>query len=225
MSTQPSRAVGYVRVSTNEQGESGAGLAAQINAIERECAHRGWTLEKMCQDVASGSSRDHRPQLSEALRMVAEGEADTLMVSKLDRLSRSVADFGAIIEQARSGRWNIVIIDLGVDLSTPAGEMVATIMAALAQWERRVISQRTRDALAARKRDGVRLGRPITLSPDVEGMIVAMSDAGASLGSIASTLNECRIPTAQGGAKWRASSVKSVMRRLSAASGDPDDRS
>lgn len=214
MTTQPSRVVGYVRVSTNEQGESGAGLEAQVDAIERECAHRRWTLEKMCQDVASGSSRDRRPQLDEALRMIADGEADTLMVSKLDRLSRSVADFGAIIELARAGKWNIVIIDLGVDLSTPAGEMVATIMAALAQWERRVISQRTRDALASRKRAGMKLGRPVTVPLEVEAMIAALHDAGAGLTSIASTLNDNGIPTAQGGTAWRASSVKSVIRRL-----------
>lgn len=216
MGTQPSRVVGYVRVSTQEQGDSGAGLDAQIDAIQRECAHRKWTLERICQDVASGSSRDKRPALAEAIDIIARGDADTLMVYKLDRLSRSVPDFGAIIDEARTGGWNLVIIDLGVDLSTPAGEMVANVMAALAQWERRVISQRTRDALASRKRDGMKLGRPVGIDPDTEGMILALSRSGLGLRAIATTLNGHAIPTPQGGTEWRASSIRAVLKRLGA---------
>lgn len=216
MVTNPTRVVGYVRVSTQEQGDSGAGLDAQVDAIERECAHRRWTLERICQDVASGSSRDRRPALAEAVAMVSGDQADTLMVSKLDRLSRSVADFGALIEEARRGGWNLVIIDLGVDLATPAGEMVASIMAVLAQWERRVISQRTRDALAAIKRGGTRLGRPVGIDADTEGAILTLYRSGAGLRSIATTLNTNGVATAQGGSQWRASSVRSVLVRLGA---------
>lgn len=216
MGTQPSRVVGYARVSTQEQGESGAGLDAQIDAIERECAHRRWNLEHIYQDVASGSSRDRRPQLAEAIATVERGDADTLMVSKLDRLSRSVPDFGAIIDEARAGGWNIVVIDLGVDLSTPAGEMVANVMAALAQWERRVISQRTRDALASRKRDGMKLGRPVGVDPDTEGMILTLHRSGLGLRAIATSLNTHGITTPQGGSTWRASSVRSILARLGA---------
>lgn len=216
MVTRHSRVVGYTRVSTQEQGDSGAGMDAQVHAIQRECKHRGWSLERTCQDIASGSSRDHRPALSEALRLIIDGEADTLMVSKLDRLSRSVVDFGAIVQDARRGGWNIVIIDLGVDLSTPAGEMVATIMAALAQWERQVISQRTRDALASRKRDGMKLGRPVGVDPDTEGMILTLHRSGLGLRAVATELNGHAIPTPQGGALWRASSVRAILTRLGA---------
>jgi len=225
MTTSPSRVVGYTRVSTQEQGESGAGLDAQVDAIERECRHRRWTLERICQDVASGSSRDRRPALGEALAMVSDGRADTLMVSKLDRLSRSVPDFGAIIDEARRGGWNLVIIDLGVDLSTPAGEMVANIMAALAQWERQVISQRTRDALASLRRDGVRLGRPVGIDPDTEGMILALYRSGLGLRAVATELNRHAISTAQGGSTWRASSVRAILSRLGALPASVDDNS
>ena len=222
MATDHPRVVGYTRVSTQEQGDSGAGLAAQVDAIERECSHRRWTIERMFQDVASGSSRDRRPALKEALAMVTEGRADTLMVSKLDRLSRSVADFGAIIDEARRGGWNLVIIDLGVDLSTPAGEMVANVMAALAQWERQMISQRTRDALASLKRSGVRLGRPVGVDPDTEGMILTLHHAGLGLRAIATELNRHAIPTPQGGSSWRASSVRAILTRLGALTSDAD---
>jgi len=216
MGTHKPRVAGYVRVSTQEQGVSGAGLDAQVDTIKRECKHRRWTLVGIYQDVASGSSRDRRPRLEAALAALAAGEVDTLMVSKLDRLSRSIADFGAIVEESRRGGWNVVIIDLGVDLKTPAGEMVASIMAVLAQWERRVISQRTRDALASRKRDGMKLGRPITLDPNTQGMILALRDSGSGLRAVATELNAKKIPTPQGGDLWHASSVRAILRRLDA---------
>ena len=73
------------------------------------------------------------------------------MVAKLDRLSRSLLDFAALMEQARSSGWNLVALDLGVDTSTPAGEMMASVLATFAQFERRLIGQRTKDALAVKR--------------------------------------------------------------------------
>jgi DNA invertase Pin-like site-specific DNA recombinase len=209
--------VGYVRVSTDMQGESGAGLDAQRFAIHEEVNRRSWDLLHVYEDVASGKSRDRRPSLNAALADVTEGRAGTLMVSKLDRLSRSVADFAALVDEARRGGWNIVVIDLGVDLSTPAGEMVATIMATLAQWERRMTSQRTTDALAARRRDGVLLGRPVSTDPQAEFLIRVLAGRGVGPSEIARELNAARIPTSQGGLCWRRSSVQAITRRLQRA--------
>lgn len=214
MATDAARVVGYVRVSTEQQGESGAGLDAQEDAITRETERRGWTLVEMFCDVASGKSLHRRPNLEAAVQSIQDGNAGTLMVSKLDRLSRSVVDFGGLMERANRGEWNIVVIDLGVDLSTPAGEMVGSIMASLAQWERRMISQRTRDALASRQRAGMKLGRPIRLDPDTEGMICTLAKTGASLRGIATELNRAGVPTSQGGTTWRASSVKAILSRI-----------
>ncbi len=89
-------------------------------------------------------------------------------------------------------------------------------MAVLAQWERRVISQRTRDALAARKRGGMQLGRPIGTDADTEGMILTLRRTGMGLRALAGELNAHDIPTPQGGTEWRASSVRSVLVRLGA---------
>ncbi len=86
--------------------------------------------------------------------------ADVLLVAKLDRLTRSLRDFGELAERARKRRWALVCLDLGVDTTTPAGELVAGVVASTAQYERRLIGQRTREALAARRAAGVRLGRP-----------------------------------------------------------------
>lgn len=155
----PVRAVGYVRVSTDDQADSGAGLAAQRQAIEAECERRGWELVALHTDAgASGKSLTGRPALLDALEAMDTGRAQVLLVSKLDRLSRSLLDFAGLMARAQRDGWNLVALDLGIDLSTPAGEFMASVMAAAAQWERRIIGARTRDALAAKRAAGVRLG-------------------------------------------------------------------
>ncbi len=210
----PLRTVGYMRVSTAEQAGSGAGLGAQRAAIEREAAHRGWELVEFCTDAAvSGRSITGRPALDRALRAVEGGEADVLIVAKLDRLSRSLLDFAALMARAQQRGWNLVALDLGIDLSTPAGEFLANVMASAAQWERRIIGQRTREALAVRKAQGVRLGRPVVMSSEVSGRIAGLRRKGLTLAAIAEVLNDDMVPTAQGGVRWHPSTVRAVLRR------------
>ena len=139
------RAIGYVRVSTQEQRDSGAGLEAQRRAIEEEAARRGWELVETFTDAgASGKSLKGRPGLQAALEVVESGQLDALVVAKLDRLSRSLLEFAGIVERARTKGWNLVCLDIGIDLSTPGGEMLAGTLAVFAQFERRLIGQRTR---------------------------------------------------------------------------------
>jgi DNA invertase Pin-like site-specific DNA recombinase len=107
----------------------------------------------------SGRSMEGRTGLAAALEDVESGAADALVVAKLDRLSRSLLDFAALMERSRRDGWSLVALDLGVDTSTPSGEMMANVLAAFAQFERRLIGQRTKDALAVKRAQGVRLGR------------------------------------------------------------------
>ncbi len=207
-------AVGYCRVSTDQQGDSGAGLAAQRAAILAEVERRGWTLREMHVDVASGKTTKRRPDLAAALKSLAAGEASVLIVAKLDRLSRSLVDFASLMAQSQREGWSIVALDIGVDTSTINGELVASIIMALAQWERRIIGQRTKDALAAVRADGTRLGRPGNVSSEAEAVILALHDAGRPLRAIARNLNAQGIPTAQGGREWYASTVRDVLRRI-----------
>ena len=134
------RAIGYCRVSTGKQEDSGAGLEAQEASLRREADHRGWTLE-LVTDVASGKAMGNRAELGKALRRLRDGEADVLVITKLDRLSRSVSDFANIMTLAAKEGWAIVVLDLGVDMTTPNGKMLAQIMMALAEWERELIGQ------------------------------------------------------------------------------------
>src|SRR5581483_2320648 len=99
--------------------------------------------------------------------------------------------------------------------STPQGELVANVLASVAQWERRIIGQRTREALAVKKRQGVAIGRPPTLPASVVKRIKRQRKAGKTYAAIAHALNRDAVPTAQGGRKWYPATVRGVLRRTS----------
>jgi DNA invertase Pin-like site-specific DNA recombinase len=206
----PAAVIGYVRVSTDEQAESGLGLAAQRSAIEAECLRRGWSLVAVHEDAVSGKTLN-RPGMAAALDAVESGAASAIVVAKLDRLSRSLVDFASLMARAQVGRWNLVALDLGIDLTTAAGEFMANVMASAAQWERRIIGQRTRDALSVKRAQGVKLGRPKTLDPSVVDRIRTAHAEGAGWSAIARHLNDHGVPTAHGGARWYPSTVRAVV--------------
>lgn len=204
--------VGYIRVSTDDQAESGLGMEAQRMAIVEECERRGWRLLEVFEDAGqSGKSLDRREALQAALGLLRAKGATALVVAKLDRLSRSVMDFATVMETSRKQGWSLVILDLGVDTTTPAGEMVANVMATFAQFERRLIGQRTRAALAVKKAQGVRLGRPRTLPDEVVDLVVTEAATGASYSAIARLLNEAGVPTAHGGQRWHPNTVRQIL--------------
>ncbi len=205
------RAIGYARVSTEEQAQNGDSLAAQRQAVADEVERRGWEQLASLEDAASGKSVRKRPGLAEALRRLEGGEADVLVVAKLDRLSRSVLDFANLTERARKRGWSLVVLDLGIDLTTPHGEMMAGLLAVLAQWERRVIGQRIRDVLALKKAQGVKLGRPRAIPDELRFRIRGMHRSGLTPTEIARWLNEEGVPTAHGGTRWYASTVRGIV--------------
>jgi DNA invertase Pin-like site-specific DNA recombinase len=204
--------VGYVRVSTGEQADSGAGLAAQRAAIHADAERRNWEVVAVHEDAgASGKSLTGRAGLQTALTAVSSGEADVLLVSKLDRLSRSLVDFAGLLARSQREGWAFVALDLGVDTSTPAGAFVAQVLSAASEWERKIIGDRTRDALSAKRAAGVRLGRRSQIEPAVLTRIVTRRQGGAKLQDIADELNLDRVPTTRGGAEWRVSSIRAAL--------------
>jgi DNA invertase Pin-like site-specific DNA recombinase len=206
-------AVGYLRVSTDEQADSRAGLAAQRAAIELECDRRGWPLLALCEDAGiSGKATTNRPALASVLGALAAGSADVLVVAKLDRLSRSLLDFAQLLHRASVEGWRMVILDLAVDTTTPSGEVMAHVAAAFAQYERRLISDRTKDALREVRKRGVRLGRPRILAAEVVARVVVERTRGGTLAAIAELLDAEGVPTAQGGRRWYPATVAAVLR-------------
>lgn len=217
--------VAYYRVSTEQQGRSGLGLDAQRKTVGDFLRRTNGKLRAEFTEVQSGAD-DVRPQLGEALRLCKLTNS-TLLIAKLDRLSRNVA-FLATLQQSRT---KFVACDL-----PEANELVVNILAAVAQAERKAISERTRVALAAAKERGVRLGNP-RLSPGTRESALAASRARQalsdemaldlrdllkhaeengfnSLRSVAKHLNDMGVAAPAGGS-WHAASVRRVKRRIS----------
>lgn len=223
------KAVTYYRVSTAAQGRSGLGLEAQRMAVAEVCKARGMEIIAEFTEVESGKRAD-RPELTEALRRAKLAGA-TLVVAKLDRLSRSVAFLSTLQDSGAK----FIAADM-----PEANELTVHILAAVAQAERKAISTRTREALKAAKARGVKLGNPNGAAPlrkaakgnaaaveacragaqsraqELAAEIAAVRAAGAqSLREIAQRLNERHIEAPRGGA-WHPSGVKRVLERLGA---------
>ncbi len=206
-----SKVVGYMRVSTEEQGRSGLGLEGQRQAIASHAKAKGWDVVWLADEGASAKSLA-RPALQEALARLSQGEASALVVSKLDRLSRSVQDFASLLEIAKKQEWAVNALDVGVDTTTSGGELVANVMAAVAQWERRAIGERTSVALRAAQERGVKLGRPRAVSGAAVRRMVELRALGMSFRRVAEALNAEGVATAHGG-RWHPSTVSRIVGR------------
>lgn len=206
------QAIGYLRVSTGRQADSGAGIEAQRTAILAEATRRGWAAAdvEFIEETASGKNAK-RPGLELARKALASGDAGALVVSKMDRLSRSLLDFASIMQEAQKQGWALIALDCPVDLTTPMGEALAAIIATFAQLERKMIGERTRDALTEKRAAGVKLGRPRVLPDDVRRRIIAERQEKRTLRTIAAALNDDGVPTAHGGRRWYPSTVRQVL--------------
>jgi DNA invertase Pin-like site-specific DNA recombinase len=219
------RAVAYLRVSTQRQHRSGLGIEAQRTAIERFAAAEGLTLISEYMEAETGKGADAlegRPQLAAALA-TAKSAKCAVVVSKLDRLSRDVAFVSGLMAQ----RVPFIVAELGRD----ADPFMLHLFAALAEKERRLISERTRAALQAKKAAGAKLGNPSNLteagsagravqSAAADQFVASMLPAlhavqragAASLAEIAEALNERRLGSATGG-MWHRSAVRNLLAR------------
>ena len=152
------KAIGYLRVSTDEQGQSGLGLEAQEAAIGQFCEANGWEVGAICQDVVSGASGlDKRPALLEIIGQLAKG--DVLVVAKRDRLGRDPI-IVAMIEAAVQRKKAKVVSAAGegTEGEDPTHVLMRRIVDAFAEYERLVIGARTKAALQAKKARGERVG-------------------------------------------------------------------
>ncbi|MFJ3392306.1 recombinase family protein [Leifsonia aquatica] len=203
--------IGYTRVSTEEQGRSGLGLDAQRAAIVAHAEAKGWKVVWHTDEGKSAKSLD-RPALQTALAALRRGEAEAIVVAKLDRLSRSMQDFSTLFARAKRERWSLIAIDLGVDTTTATGKLVANVMGSVAEWEREIIGERTSAALKAAQARGIKVGRPRALSRDAEVRLYELRALGLSFAKVATQLNTEHVATAHGGA-WQASTVARILNR------------
>ena len=231
--------VAYARVSTQQQGRSGLGLEAQETAIRAFLKPGDRLLAPIYVEVESGRRAD-RPKLAEALaRCRATGA--TLLVAKLDRLARNARFLLSVVEG--TGEAGVVFLDLPNLPAGPVGKFMLTQMAAVAELEAGLISQRTKAALTAAKARGVKLGAPQGTQPPAtaessrsgaqasaevrsraathhaNAVLPAIEELRASgatsLHALAAGLNEMGVPTPRGGA-WTATAVRRALARTEA---------
>lgn len=222
--------IGYFRVSTDKQGQSGLGLEAQRSIVGQYVTQAGGQMIGEFQEVETGGLRT-RPQLALALGG-CRARGATLIIAKLDRLARDTEFLLSIVRGAGDG--GVVFCDLPQLPPGPAGTFILTMFAAVAELERGLISQRTKAALAAAKARGKKLGgrrlvkgfdttvsragraaqsaRSANHAADVLPFIQAAQRAGAaSLREIAAALTARGINPPSGGDLWHAQQVRRVL--------------
>jgi DNA invertase Pin-like site-specific DNA recombinase len=201
--------VGYCRIKSQEQPSLGHELKDQEKAIRKECTKRGFDLLALYSDAGLPETQG-RPALSSALASLSEGNGSILMVTKLDRLTRSMHVAARVLASAERGGWALIALDSAIDTSTTEGSALIQVLAIFDEMERKLIGEReTRPELSVR-RPPARLGRPSTLSLDIVDRIVAARKGGATWAAIADELNEDAVPTAQGGKQWYPATVRHV---------------
>ncbi len=205
--------IAYTRCSTMEQQESGAGLAAQRAAIEAELAKRSWGSQVVWIEDAGWSAKSiMRPGPTRALEMLSNGEATMLLASKMDRISRSVGDFAGLVASAQREGWMLVALDCPADPTTPMGEAMVNVMATFSQLERRLIGQRTKEALAQRRAAGVVLGRPRLVTDEVAELARSLRADGLTLSGVGAGLSGAgHVPP--NGTTWHPSTLHRLLRR------------
>ena len=224
------KTVAYIRVSTDEQASSGQSLGAQRSKVEAYAKLYDLDLVAVVEDAGESAKTLNRPGLQHALQMIRSGEADALLIVKLDRLTRNVGDWQKLIEGFFGERAGKTLCSVGdsIDTRTAAGRLVLNVLLSVAQWEREAIGERTKDALQHKIRSGERCGDlrygydladdgktlvPNAVEQETLGLIRELRAAGESLRDIAAELNRRGILTKKGNSKWQHTTVQSVLKR------------
>ncbi len=229
---EPTAVIGYCRVSTIEQAESGISLDAQRHRLQAYADAHALALVRVETDAGLSARRtSNRPALQRALLSLKRGEATGLVAVKLDRLSRTTSDVLDLVARAEREHWALHSIDERLDTSSAQGRFVTTILAAMAQLEREQIVERTMTAMAELRRQGKRIsGKPQFGFRFEEGLVVevpgeqeilrrirTLADQGKRCFAVASTLNREGVVNPRTGREWHFGTMRSVMRTAALA--------
>ena len=227
-------AIGYARVSTAEQADSGLGMAAQEERIQAYCRMKALELREIVSDngVSGGKSLHSRPGGAALLDALKRKLGLAVVVLKLDRAFRNAADCLATVEKWDRTGIALHIVDLGgnsIDSTTAAGKFMLTVLAGAAEMERNLTSERTKAAMQVKRARGQRISRHIPygydLGPDETTLIENLGEQavieeilqararGVALAKIAQALTDRGIPTKQGGTRWSHKTVVGIVQR------------
>ncbi|HAN92991.1 MAG TPA: hypothetical protein DCQ33_13060 [Nitrospira sp.] len=226
------RVIGYGRVSTEQQAQEGVSLEAQRAKLTAYCDALDLELIEVISDAGASGSSLKRPGIQRVLRLLETGKGDAVLVTKLDRLTRSVKDLGFLVENYfMGGKYSLLSVGDSIDTRTAAGRMIMNILASLGQGEREAIAERTREALAEIKSQGYRFGSPpygyrrggldehgrAGFIPDEEQQkglrrILELHDAGTGIEEIIRTVNSEGLRSSRG-KRWHRPALYRLLRR------------
>src|SRR5262245_56604999 len=219
------QAIGYVRVSTDRQAEHGVSLEAQDSKIRAIATIHSAELVEVIVDGGESAKSMNRPGLQRLLALINAGRVQAVIVAKLDRLTRSVKDLCNLLELLEKRKVALISVAESLDTSSAAGRLVITIMAAVSQWEREAIGERTRDAMRHKRSNGERVGniaygfrlardgKQLEPDPQEQAVLNAIGELRAkrcTLRGIAAELNARGWRTRQASA-WRLEHVARIL--------------
>jgi len=224
------RAVAYIRVSTAQQADHGVSLDAQQAKVQAYASLYDLDLVAVVVDAGASAKSLKRDGLQRALGMLDSGDADALLVVKLDRLTRSVRDLDTLITRYFGASDGPALLSVGeqIDTRSAAGRLVLNVLASVSQWEREAIGERTRTALAHKRAAGQRTGQVpygkalgadgvALVDDDAEQAVLARIDslraAGVSLRGVAQQLTADDVPAR--GARWHSTTIARLVKRAS----------
>jgi DNA invertase Pin-like site-specific DNA recombinase len=217
------KAVGYVRLSKPQRNKDGTiredpyGIDAQRRAIQSAADYNGWDLVETFVDNGKTGANTNRDGYQQALAMLQAGEADMLVAARYDRLTRSTKDLIELMELSVKQSWAVSILDQRVDTSTAVGRLMARTLASHAEFERDLISERTKAALVEVAKVK-HVGRSSQIKPKVKRRVIAMHEQGMSASAIARAMTAEGHEVENGRTRWHHSVVRALLVREGAAS-------
>jgi DNA invertase Pin-like site-specific DNA recombinase len=220
------KAIGYVRVSTEKQADFGVSLEAQSEKVRAMAVVQGSELVDVIVDAGESAKSLNRPGMARLLSLVDTGAVDTVIIAKLDRLTRSVKDLAELLERFTRRGVSLVSVAESLDTGTAAGRLVLNIMVSVSQWEREAIGERTRDAMNHKRAKGERVGTlpfgyrlaadglHLEADPAEQGILSRIRElkaAGYTTRQIADELSSQGFTTRRGTA-WRFQYVSEALR-------------
>ena len=217
--------IGYARVSTEDQAREGVSIDSQIEKIRAYCIAKDWNLLNVCIDEGISAKTLNRPGMQEIITSLTDcGGVEAIIIYKLDRLTRSVVDLNMLLELFDKHDVALVSLVESLDATSASGRLMLNLLASVSQWEREIIGERTRDAMAYLKSKNKVYSRPVfgysfdedtnQLVEDKQEQQVIMAIQqlrrdGASYREIVKKLNAEGIPTKRGG-RWQMNTVRRI---------------
>jgi site-specific DNA recombinase len=222
---QTLKAVGYCRVSTEDQAQFGVSLLSQKEKIEQYSKLYNIEIVEVIEDAGISAKSFNRPGVQRVLSMMKQKSVDAVIVAKLDRLTRSVRDLADIIDLSNKKGVALVSVNEHIDTGSAAGRMIVNMMGVISQWEREAIGERTKTAIQYKKARGEAYSSryslygyekqdghlvPVPYEQDTIGLIMSLKDS-LSVAEICRELSRQGIRTRGGSMKWFSKVVNKII--------------